>query len=101
MHTHVHACMHTYYRAVAIRFGVVRFLASACVSTLQLGGVGHAPQEKCLEFRGYEIASDTMLLGGQTTEFHMYEYLPFLPIVSYSTGFGFPIVRLPHKLHPS
>ena len=30
-----------------------------------------------------------MLLGGQTTEFHTYEYLPFLPIASYSTGFGF------------
>ena len=24
-----------------------------------------------------------MLLGGQTTEFHMYEYLPFLPIASF------------------
>ena len=35
-----------------------------------------------------------MFLGGQTTDFHMYEYLPFLPIVScntvvYSTGFDF------------
>ena len=24
---------------------------------------------------------------------HMYEYLPFLPIASYNTGFGFPIVH--------
>ena len=42
-----------------------------------------------------------MLLGGQTTELHMYEYLPFLPIASYSTGFGFPVVRLSRKPHPS
>ena len=43
----------------------------------------------------------TMLLSGQITEFHMYEYLPFLPIASCSTGFGFPFVCLPHKPHPS
>ena len=34
--------------------------------------------------------ANMMLLGGQTTEFHMYEYLP---IASYNTGFGFLIVR--------
>ena len=31
-----------------------------------------------------------MLLEGQTTDFHMYEQLPFLPIAPYSTCFGFP-----------
>ena len=56
-----------------------------------------------LKFRGYEIASETifgpmqMLLGGKTTESHMYEYLP---IVLYSNGFGFPIVRVSCKPHP-
>ena len=30
----------------------------------------------------------------------MYEYLPFLCIASYSTGFGFLIVHLPCKAHP-
>ena len=35
------------------------------------------------------------------TEFHMYEYPPFCPLRrSYSTGFGFPIVRLSLKPHP-
>ena len=29
---------------------------------------------------------------------YMHEYLPFLPVVPYSTGFGFPNV---HKPHPS
>ena len=39
------------------------------------------PPTKLLEFRGYEIASETilgpktMLLEGQTTEFHMHEYI--------------------------
>ena len=45
-----------------------------------------------------------MLLGGQTTEFHMYNYtlyLSILPIASYSTGFGFLIVCLSHNPHPS
>ena len=31
----------------------------------------------------------------------MYEYLPFLTIVSYSTGFSFPIIRLPCMPHRS
>ena len=35
------------------------------------------------------------------TEFHMYEYLPFQPLLLHSTGFSFPVVRLPCKLHPS
>ena len=34
-------------------------------------------------------------------KFHMYEYLPFPPIASYSTGFGFPIVHLSRKPQPS
>ena len=34
------------------------------------------------------------------TEFHMYEYVPFLYIASYSTGFGFLVVHLPCKPHP-
>ena len=47
------------------------------------------------EFSGYEIAPEaiaiqakTMLLGGQTTELHMQDYPPFLPIVVYSSGFS-------------
>ena len=46
-------------------------------------------------FRGYEIASETlqfwantMLLGGQTTEFHMNA---ILAIASYTNGVGLPI----------
>ena len=48
------------------------------------GGWGHA-WGQIVEFNGYEIASETilyaktMLLGGQTTELHMYDCLPFLP----------------------
>ena len=76
-------------------------VCSACVGMLQLGWGGGAEgmlPQKFLEFRGYEIASETilgqtMLLGGLMTEFHMHEYLPFLPIVLYSTGFGFPIAH--------
>ena len=69
-------------------------------------GLGAWFPRKILKFIGYEIASETiwantMLLGGQKTEFHMYEYLAFLPIASYSTGFDFPFVRLSHKPHPS
>ena len=69
-----------------------------CKQATARGCGGMLPQN-FLEFRGYEIASKTifganmMLLGGQTTEFHMYEYLPFLPIASYNTGFGFPIIH--------
>ena len=59
-------------RAVAIR-GWSGHVCSACVSMLQLGGVGACTPRKFLEFRGYEIASETIfganmtLLGGQTT----------------------------------
>ena len=42
-----------------------------------------------------------MLLRGQMTEFHMHEHLPFPPFASYSTAFGFLIVHLSHKAHPS
>ena len=42
-----------------------------------------------------------MLLRGQMTEFHMHGYLPFPPIALYSTAFGFLIVHLSHKAHPS
>ena len=38
--------------------------------------------------------ANTMLLRGQTTEFHMYEYPPSLLIASYRTGFGFTIINL-------
>ena len=73
-------------------------VCSACVGTLQLGGLGACSLRKFLEFRGYKIASETilgqtMLLGGPTTEFYMHEYLPFLPIALYTTGFGFPITH--------
>ena len=40
-----------------------------------------------------------MILGGQTTEFHMYEHLSAHCII-YSPSFGFLIVHLPCKLHP-
>ena len=42
-----------------------------------------------------------MLLGGHMTEFQRSKYLPLLPIASYSTGFGFPIIHLSRKPHPS
>ena len=54
----------------------------------------------------YEIAfetifgPETMLLGGQTTEFYMHECLPFLHIALHNTGFGFPIIHKSHKPHP-
>ena len=62
----------------------------ACVSIQQLceGAAwrnAHLPFPPT-EFRGYEIASErifwakTMLLGGQTTEFRIHEYPPFLPM---------------------
>ena len=42
---------------------------------------------------------DTMV-SETRRQFHMYEYLAFLPTVSYSTGVSFPIVCLSCKLHP-
>ena len=38
---------------------------------------------------------------GKTTEFYVHEYLPFLHVVLYSTGFDFPIICWSHKPHPS
>ena len=60
------------------------------MATLAIGG--HALQ-KVLEFRGYEIASETILgpklrfLEARRQDFTD-KYLPFL-----STGLGFPIIR--------
>ena len=82
--------MHTQGRRHQVWSGQVR---SACASRLQLGVSGGM---KFLEFRGYEIPSETIFepeydaSRRPETEFHMYEYLP---IASYSTGFGFPIVH--------
>ena len=66
-------------------------------------GRGHEPAQNCWRYRCRAVAISfgsgqvrsvwvNTLLGGQTTEFHMYEYLPFLPIASYNTGFSFLIV---------
>ena len=57
------------------------------------------------EIFGYEIASETIFgsircFSEARRQVHMYEYLPFLPIVSYNTGFGFLIVRLSRKSCP-
>ena len=41
---------------------------------------------KVFEFSG----SSETTLGGKMTDFHMHEYLFFLPIVPYNTGFSFP-----------
>ena len=78
-----------------------------CKHTTARGGLGAWSPGIFCEFRGYEICfwdhfwANTMLLRGQTTEFHMYEYLPLLPIALYSTGFSFLIVCLSCKPHPS
>ena len=42
-----------------------------------------------------------MLLGGQTTEFHIMNTYPFCPLHSIPTGFSFLIVHLSRKPHPS
>ena len=44
----------------------------------------------CISILDYfwdHFRASTMLLGAQMTEFHMYEYLPFLPIASYVSSF--------------
>ena len=46
-----------------------------------------------LEVSLVDSTTKMMLLRGQTTQFDMHEYVPFLPVLPYSTGFGFPIVR--------
>ena len=74
--------LHVLYRAVAIRFGVVRF-----VVLYMLGGSGGMLPQK-----NFHFWANMMLLRGQMTEFQMNEYLPFLPIAScISTGFSFTI----------
>ena len=50
---------------------------------------GHAPLETFLEFKGYEIAYETIFgtiwcYSEARWQFHMYEYLPFPPIALYS-----------------
>ena len=70
------------------------------VSMQQVGGLGACPPpRKFLEFRGYKIASETIfgpkqcLLKARQQGFTCINIIiPFLPIVPYSTGFGFPIV---------
>ena len=96
------------YRAmpIAIRFEAVRFVVHAQKSTAM--GLWACSHRKCLEFRGDEIASGGILRPTQCfkearQQFHMFKYPPFLPIASYSTDlvFGFPIVCLSLKPHPS
>ena len=54
-----------------------------------------------LEFRAYEIVSETIIGSircflDARRQFHMHEYLIFLPIASYSIAFSFPLSRKPH-----
>ena len=44
-----------------------------------------------------QLLGNTMLLVGQMTQFHMYNYLHFVPIVAYSTAASSPPPSL-HKL---
>ena len=50
---------YTWYRAVAIRFGVVRLVVCAQERYTLGGPEGMLPQ-KILKFRGYEIASEAL-----------------------------------------
>ena len=91
---------------IAIRFEAFRFVVHAQKSTAM--GLWACSHRKCLEFRGNEIASGGILRPTQCfkearQQFHMFKYPPFLPIASYSTDlvFGFPIVCLSLKPHPS
>ena len=75
-------CAH---RAVAIRFGVVKFLVRMYATAR--GVWGHTP-ENFWGFRGYKCDcfcqrpfwANATLLKGQTTEFYMHEYLSFCPL---------------------
>ena len=82
-HTHIVHIL----RAVAIRFGVVRFIVCA-QERYTLGGSGGMFPQKILAMRLLlrHFGGNMMLLGGQTTEFDMNECLPFLLIASYTTG---------------
>ena len=76
-------------RAVAIRFEAVRFVVCAQNATAR-GVWGACSPRNFLEFRGYEIASATILgpircFPEARQQFYMYEYLPFLSIALYST----------------
>ena len=67
---------------------------------------GHTPPENFLVFRGtklllryhMQLLGNTMLLVGQMTQFHMYNYLHFVPIVAYSTAASPPPPPSLHKL---
>ena len=59
------------------------------------------PPRKFLEFTGYEVASEPMLLGGQTTEFCMHEHLPFLPVAPLVSAFGSFAKLTSHMLEDS
>ena len=74
-------------RVVAIRFEVVKFLvcAYACYSW---GDLRACSSEAFWNLEATRLLlrpfwANVMLLGGQTTEFDMYGYLPYLPIASY------------------
>ena len=74
-----------HYRAVAIRFGVVKLIVHA-QERYTLGGPGGMLAAMRLLLRHF--GANTMLLGSKMTEFHMN---PILPITSYTTGGNFPI----------
>ena len=96
--THVHTCarMHVHISQGCSHQVWGGQVCSQCVCKHATGsGVwGHAPPGKfVLEFRGYEIASENVLgvircfSKARWQSFTcMSSYLPFLPIVSYSTG---------------
>ena len=64
---------------------------SACVSMLQERGLGSCSLRRVQSLWDCfwdNFWVNAMLLRGQMTEFHMYEYLPSQSIASYTTGFG-------------
>ena len=73
-------------------------VSGACISMQQLGGSGGIPPRKFGEFRGYEIASETIFgpkwcfSEARQQSLTCMNIYPFLPVVPCSTGFGFPIV---------
>ena len=65
---------------------MVRFVVHLCKHARARGVWGHAPPETFWNLEAMRLLlrpfflANMMILGGQTTEFYMYEYPPFLPI---------------------
>ena len=83
----------SYFRAVAIITGVIGLVERAQERYTLEGPGGMFPQEnfEIQELWNWfwdQFWANTMLLGGQATEFHMNA---ILPIASYTNGVGFPI----------